>query len=319
LEPAIILGGGGIGAEIARVLGEDRSYGATPIGFVDSVSGKMPLPVLGDIDDLDSIIDRYEVRRLIVAFGPGRDAELVKVLRSAVQHDIEVYVVPRFFDCGIAPDGPDTDDVQGIPLYRVRRAARRQPAWMFKRAVDVVVALTALSLGAPVLVLVALAVKLGSRGPVLFRQRRVGQDGHEFAVLKFRTLRSNDESDTKWSVIGDAPLTPIGRFLRRTSLDELPQLWSVVRGEMSLVGPRPERPFFVAHFSADIDGYTDRHRVPVGVTGWAQVHGLRGDTSIEARARFDNHYIENWSMWRDFVILGRTAAEVVRSARGPDR
>jgi lipopolysaccharide/colanic/teichoic acid biosynthesis glycosyltransferase len=190
---------------------------------------------------------------------------------------------------------------------------------MFKRVLDVVVSGTILFLGAPVLAAVALAVKLSSPGPILFRQKRIGQDGREIEVLKFRTLRHNDQSDTQWSVIGDARLTSIGRFLRRSSLDELPQLWSVLRGEMSLVGPRPERPFFVRRFSADVTGYEDRHRLPVGLTGWAQVHGLRGDTSIAERARFDNHYIEHWSLWRDLVILGRTATEVVRSARGPER
>ena len=319
LEPTVILGGGQIGAEIAGALCEDRTYGAAPIGFVDSVSGNLPLPVLGEIEELDRVIDRYDVRRMIVAFGPARDASLVKALRSALQHDIEVHIVPRFFDCGVAPQGPDTDDVRGIVLYRVRRAALRAPAWMFKRVLDVAVAGAVLGLSAPILGLVALAVKATSLGPILFRQRRVGQDGQEFELLKFRTLRHNNQSDTQWSVIGDARLTPIGRLLRRTSLDELPQLWNVVRGDMSLIGARPERPFFVDRFSADIQGYKDRHRLPVGLTGWAQVNGLRGDTSIEARARLDNHYIENWSIWRDFVILGRTAAEVVRGARDPDR
>jgi exopolysaccharide biosynthesis polyprenyl glycosylphosphotransferase len=319
LEPAVILGAGDIGAEIARVLREDRDYGIVPIGFLDSVSGDLPLPVLGDVDELDRIVNRYDVRRAVVAFGPAREADLVKVLRTAVQHDVEVHIVPRFFDCGSAPEGPDTDDVRGIPLYRVRRAALRAPAWMFKRVLDVVVSGTILFLGAPVLAAVALAVKLSSPGPILFRQKRIGQDGREIEVLKFRTLRHNDQSDTQWSVIGDARLTSIGRFLRRSSLDELPQLWSVLRGEMSLVGPRPERPFFVRRFSADVTGYEDRHRLPVGLTGWAQVHGLRGDTSIAERARFDNHYIEHWSLWRDLVILGRTATEVVRSARGPER
>ena len=304
LEPTVILGGGQIGAEIARALCEDRTYGAAPIGFVDSVSGNLPLPVLGEIDELDRIIDRYDVRRMIVAFGPACDVSLVKTLRSALQHDIEVHIVPRFFDCGIAPQGPDTDDVRGIVLYRVRRAALRASTWMFKRVLDLAVAGAVLGLSAPILGLVALAVKATSPGPILFRQRRVGQDGNESELLKFRTLRRNNQGDTQWSVIGDARLTPIGRLLRRTSLDELPQLWNVMRGDMSLIGARPERPFFVDRFSADIEGYKDRHRLPVGLTGWAQVNGLRGDTSIEARARFDNHYIENWSIWRDFVILG---------------
>jgi exopolysaccharide biosynthesis polyprenyl glycosylphosphotransferase len=318
-EPAVIIGAGEMGAEIARVLREHRDYGIEPIGFLDSVSGNLPLPVLGDVDELDRILERHDVRRVIVAFGAAREAELVTVLRTAVQYDVEVYIVPRFFDCGIAPEGPDSDDVHGIPLYRVRRAALRAPAWMLKRVLDVVVAGTILLVGAPIFGVVALAVKLSSPGPILFRQRRVGQGGREIDVLKFRTLRQNDDSDIQWSVIGDARLTPIGRFLRRTSLDEVPQLWSVLRGDMSLVGPRPERPFFVRRFSADVDGYKDRHRLPVGLTGWAQIHGLRGDTSIEKRARFDNHYIEHWSLWRDLVVLGRTAAEVLRGARGPER
>jgi len=319
LEPAVILGAGEIGTEIARALCEDRDYGIAPIGFLDSVSGDLPLPVLGDVDELDGILDRYDVRRVVVAFGPAREAELVEVLRTAVQHDVEVHIVPRFFDCGVTPEGPDTDDVRGIPLYRVRRAALRARGWMFKRVLDVFVAGTILVLAAPILGLVALAVKFSSPGPILFRQRRVGQGGRDIEVLKFRTLQCNNDSDTQWSVIGDAGLTPIGRFLRRTSLDELPQLWSVLRGDMSLVGPRPERPLFAHRFSAEVTGYKDRLRLPAGLTGWAQVHGLRGDTSIEERARFDNHYIEHWSLWRDFVVLCRTAAEVVRSSRGPER
>lgn len=319
LEPTVIVGGGRIGVAIARALSEDRSYGAVPIGFVDSAPGDTPYPVLGNIDELDGIISRRGVRRLIIAFGPGRDAELVKALRRALHHDIEVHVVPRFFDCGITSDGPDTDEVRGIPLYRVRCAAPHAPTWRAKRVLDVVVAGAVLAIAAPILGLVAMAVRLTSPGTVLFRQRRVGKNGRRFEMLKFRTLRHNDESDTQWSVNGDGRLTSIGRFLRRTSLDELPQLWNVLRGDMSLVGPRPERPFFAERFSARVEGYDDRHRLPVGVTGWAQVNGLRGDTSIEDRARFDNQYIENWSIWRDVVILGRTAGEVVRSSRGPDR
>jgi lipopolysaccharide/colanic/teichoic acid biosynthesis glycosyltransferase len=157
-------------------------------------------------------------------------------------------------------------------------------------------------------------VKLSSPGPVLFRQQRIGQHGEEISVAKFRTLEVNHDSDTRWSADDDPRVTTVGRILRATSLDELPQLWGVLRGRMSLVGPRPERPFFVERFGASIDGYGDRHRLPAGLTGWAQVHGLRGDTSIEERSRYDNQYIEHWSLWRDVVILIRTAAEVARSA-----
>jgi exopolysaccharide biosynthesis polyprenyl glycosylphosphotransferase len=312
LESAVILGAGEVGAELARAFRDFPEYGVVPVGFLDCVTGNLPYPVLGDMDQLDALLREHDVRRVVVAFGPARESELVSVLRIAVTHDTDVHIVPRFFDVGVTPTGPDTDDVRGIPLYRVHRAALRARAWYAKRVVDVVVAGSVLLLAAPVLALVALAVKLSSPGPVFFRQKRIGQDGREIEVPKFRTLRVNFDSDTQWNVEGDSRLTHVGRLIRRTSIDELPQLWSVLKGDMSLVGPRPERPFFVRRFTADIHGYGDRHRLPVGLTGWAQVHGLRGDTSIEERARFDNQYIEHWSLWRDFVILLRTVAEVVR-------
>jgi exopolysaccharide biosynthesis polyprenyl glycosylphosphotransferase len=237
------------------------------------------------------------------------------VLRTAVTHDVDVSVIPRFFDNGVVPEGPDTDDVRGIPLYRVRQSALRKPAWVLKRVVDVAVASTVLVLASPILLACAIAVKCSSPGPVLFWQRRIGQGGREIQVPKLRSLKVNYDSDTQWAVDEDPRVTAIGKLMRRTSIDELPQLWSVLKGDMSLVGPRPERPLFVKRFSADVWGYGDRHRVPVGLTGWAQVHGLRGDTSIEERARFDNQYIEHWSLWRDIVVLVRTLAEVVRGAR----
>ncbi len=157
----------------------------------------------------------------------------------------------------------------------------------------------------------AVAVRLSSPGPILFRQRRVGRNGRVFELLKLRTMHVNDDADRLWSVAGDPRVTRAGRILRKTGLDELPQLVNVLRGEMSLVGPRPERPLYANRFSAEVPRYGDRHRVPPGITGWAQVHGLRGDTSIGERIRFDNHYIEHWSLWRDLVILLRTAKQVL--------
>jgi len=315
-ERAVILGAGEVGTDLAQAFEDFPEFGITPVGFVDRVGGEdLVLPVLGDVDELAGIITAWEVRRVFVAFGPARESALVGVLRTAAECRVDLHVVPRFFDCGVTPEGPDTDDVRGIPVYRVRRAALRRPAWVMKRVLDVAVAGTVLVLTAPIQAVVALAVKLTSPGPVLFRQQRVGQRGQTIEVAKFRSLACNGDSDTRWNVNGDPGVTKVGRVLRATSLDELPQLWSIVKGDMSLVGPRPERPFFVERFSQSIDGYDDRHRLPVGLTGWAQVHGLRGDTSIEERARYDNQYIEHWSLWRDIVILVRTVAEVVRSAR----
>jgi lipopolysaccharide/colanic/teichoic acid biosynthesis glycosyltransferase len=194
---------------------------------------------------------------------------------------------------------------------RVRTPNLNGPGLALKRSFDVAVAATVLVVIAPVMGLIALAVRWEGPG-VIFRQPRVGRNGQVFDVLKFRTVSTDHDGDTTWSADSTADRTRVGTFLRRTSLDELPQLWNVLRGDMSLVGPRPERPFFAHRFGTDIPGYHDRHRLPVGLTGWAQVNGLRGDTSIPQRARFDNYYVERWSLWFDVVILLRTLPAVLR-------
>ena len=183
---------------------------------------------------------------------------------------------------------------------------------------DITLSGAALVLLSPIMGACALAVRLEGGPGVFFRQERVGLDGRKFTVLKFRSLQpaTDGESSTRWNVSRSDRLRPVGRFLRKTSLDELPQLWNVLRGDMSLVGPRPERPHFVKQFQDRVPRYIARHRVPAGLTGYAQVHGLRGDTSIEHRASFDNYYIENWSLWGDIKIMLRTVQEVVRARGG---
>jgi exopolysaccharide biosynthesis polyprenyl glycosylphosphotransferase len=241
-----------------------------------------------------------------------REPTTVQILRTCDRHKCEIFVVPRLFEMhGL---GSGVDQIWGLPLVRLRRAAFRAPSWRLKRLFDVVVSGVALLLLAPLMLACALAVRLeGGRG-VLFRQERVGLDGRPFQLLKFRSLRpaSDDESRTRWNVANDARMGRVGRFLRHTSLDELPQLLNILRGDMSLVGPRPERPHFVHEFTREFPRYAARHRVPAGLTGLAQVHGLRGDTSIEERAQFDNAYIETWSLWSDVKIMLRTAWAVVR-------
>ncbi|MEV7678153.1 sugar transferase [Streptomyces sp. NPDC088341] len=204
----------------------------------------------------------------------------------------------------------------GFAWRRVEPPAARRRGTVAKRLLDVAIAVPVLLAISPVLLICALVVRFGDGPGVLFRQERIGQNGRPFTLLKFRTLRPADdhEAATRWNIANDLRLSPVGGFLRRTSLDELPQLWNVLRGDMSLVGPRPERPFFVANFSKTHPGYAARHRMPVGITGLAQVHGLRGDTSIEDRSRFDNHYIDHWSLWQDVCILLRTAVSLVRPA-----
>lgn len=311
-ERTLIAGSGYVGIELAHLLRAHPEYGLEPVAFVGAPFPNLPAPLIGDIAHLDEVVTRNAIRRVLVAFGPTREAELVGVLRTAVLRDVEVHVVPRFFEVGVAPRGPDVDDIWGIPVYRVRQAALRAQAWRFKRALDVVVAAGMLVVTAPVMLAAAIVVKLSSPGPILFRQYRIGQYGQEIEVLKFRTLPA-DHVDSRWNASEGEYRNHAGRLLRRLSIDELPQLWNVLRGDMSLVGPRPERGYLVEQFSTSVYGYRDRHRLPVGLTGWAQVHGLRGETSLRERVRFDNQYIEHWSLWRDIVILVRTATAFFRS------
>lgn len=214
-------------------------------------------------------------------------------------------------------------DLGGLPLVRERlfqlgdlqmldvdTTPLESPAYFFlKRVFDISFSLFMVLLTAPLMMLIVVAIKVSSQGPVLFRQERVGLNGEPFDMLKFRTMRvtHSAESDTKWTVKNDPRRTAVGTFLRKTSLDELPQFFNVLRGDMSVVGPRPERPHFVKRFLAEISHYDSRHRLKVGITGWAQVNGLRGDTSIQKRFEFDLYYLQNWSFWFDLRIIVLTA------------
>jgi exopolysaccharide biosynthesis polyprenyl glycosylphosphotransferase len=264
------------------------------------------------VTELSRVVREHRIHRIIIAFDRTPAKKMIPILRDCDQLPVEIHVMPRFFELGVAPESPTTDDVWGIPLVRLRRSALRTFAWRAKRVFDIVVASALLLLTLPLLLAAALAVLATSRGPVLFRQERVGQRGQTFQLLKLRTLHVNDDGDITWATDGDPRVTVVGRILRRSSIDELPQLVNVLRGQMSLVGPRPERPYFADRFRVAVSGYGDRQRVPAGLTGWAQVHGLRGDTSITDRALFDNHYVEHWSLWRDAVIVARTIGAVLQ-------
>ena len=317
----LILGAGPVGVRLANTLRDQGGYGLDPVGFVDSTPpaedpSLLTAPVLGRYEELGKIIRGHQIRDVIVAFGGANEDDLVDILRTCDRLDVEVFMVPRLFELHNA--NRYTDEIWGIPLIRVRRAVFRSPWWTVKRFVDIVVSGLALVVLSPVLAVCALAVRYEGGPGIIFRQQRVGLDGRPFDVLKFRSLKPVDEteSQTNWNIKHDDRLGPVGRFLRASSLDELPQLWNILRGDMSLVGPRPERPHFVQQFSTHIPRYTARHRVPAGLTGWAQAHGLRGDTSIEDRARFDNYYIENWSPWLDMKILVKTVGQVIRRQGG---
>ncbi len=314
---ALILGAGQVGSQLAELLETHPEYGLSPIGFLDDQplpSDGRTAPVLGRPEELAEAIRRFQVKVVIVAFGGLREPQMVSVLRTCDKLNCEIAFVPRLFELG--PSGGDIDHVWGIPLIRLRRSAFRPSAVLLKRILDLVVASIALILLAPLLAVIALAVRLEGGAGVIFKQVRIGIDGRPFTLLKFRSLTpaDDDESAVRWSLANDTRIGRVGALLRATSFDELPQLWNVLRGDMSLVGPRPERPHYVRQFTPAYPHYLARHRVPSGLTGWAQVHGLRGDTSIDERVRFDNAYIEGWSFWGDVKILLLTVSEILRRA-----
>ena len=318
---AIVVGAGHVGLDLARLLTEHPEYGIDPVGLVDvrprvEPGAALPAPLLAYDGDFADLVRRLDCRNVFVAFSSLREVDLIDIIRTCDHYDCEIFLVPRLFE--LQHTSRDMDFVWGIPLVRARRAAHRSTAWRAKRLTDVVLAGAALVLLSPLLAACVLAVRLENGPGVIFRQERVGTDGQTITVLKLRTLRPRDarEADTTWSVSEDQRVGRLSRLLRRTSVDELPQLWNVLRGDMSLVGPRPERPYFADQFSTSVPHYDGRHRVPVGLTGWAQVYGLRGDTSIVERARFDNHYIQNWSFYGDVKILVRTVSQVVRGSGG---
>ncbi|MBX7161577.1 MAG: sugar transferase [Acidimicrobiia bacterium] len=307
-RPVLVFGGGAMGMLLADTLTEHRGYGLVPVGFVSDVGvPATELPVIPLRRAAPAVADSG-VRDVLCAFGPESDADDVRVLRALQRLRIRLAAMPRFFDMSTADD-----HIWGIPLQPVRTAlpASRVRA-ATKRAIEFVLVAIAVVLASPVLVACAIAVKVSSPGPVFYRQRRVGADGHEFEILKFRSMRVDSDSSRSWTVEDDPRRTRVGAVLRRWGLDELPQLFNVLKGDMSLVGPRPEQPSYAGEFATEIPTYRDRERVRSGLTGFAQVYGLRGDTSIDERVRFDNRYIDRQSLLLDVFIMLKTISAIVR-------
>ncbi len=278
-----------------------------PVGVVaEQPDGKEGLPVLTTGEEVERALIQNGVRDVLVVH-PSARSQQGPLLRALAQSGCAVWEVDAD-----SPSCRTLDQLAGFSCRLLETGSPRRGGG--KRALDVTVSGTLLLLVSPLLLVCAVLLRLtGGRG-VVFRQERIGRDGKPFTLLKFRTHRpvNEHEAATRWSVANEYRMPWFCRFLRRTSLDELLQLWNVLWGDMSLVGPRPERPYFVAKFSQTYPGYAARHRMQTGITGLAQIHGLRGDTSIEDRARFDNAYIDNWSLWQDVCILLRTAVSLLR-------
>lgn len=310
LRHVLIVGGGTLATEVVRTIEQEPGLGLRIVGLLSpSRPIKHPLPKgvrrLGEVQDLSRVLARHAVDQVLIALPIEAMGDLPLLMRQLSRHTVDVRLVPDLYEvmtlCGAL------EDFCGLPMIALQ--ATPMVGWhrLGKRLFDLTFATVALTLLWPVLVVIAAALKLQGAGPVFYRQRRVGLDGRHFDMVKFRTMRADAESKgAKMTAVNDPRCTPFGAFLRRTSLDELPQLFNVLLGDMSLVGPRPEQPSFSANFVANIPRYALRHKIKAGMTGWAQVNGLRGNTSIAKRIELDLYYIENWSLALDFKILVRT-------------
>jgi len=312
LKRVLIVGAGELGQMVADRILDHSDLGFQLTGFVDDrvgtvdIIGHRGLPLLGTLQDVADICSREKIDEIYVALPLDEHVKMLSVVEFASRECIDVLVVPDLLQF-IALKAR-LEDLDGLPLIGVNDVPLRGMNAVAKRVVDVVLSSVVVTLGAIPALIIAAVIKRSSPGPAFYRQERMGLDGKAFPVYKFRTMPVDAEEVTGpiWARDNDPRATAFGRWLRRHDIDELPQFWNVFRGDMSIVGPRPERPFFVEQFKHRIPQYMLRHKVKAGITGWAQVNGWRGNTSLEKRIEFDLYYIENWSLSLDLKIMGLT-------------
>ena len=315
VKRVLVAGAGELARQVADKILQHREFGYEIVGLVDDAAGGdtmgyRGLPLLGRIDDAGELIRQERIDQLYVALPLDQHVRMLDLIETANRDGIEVKVAPDLLH--VIALRARLEDLDGVPIININDVPLQGFNNLVKRAIDVAAATAALAVLAVPFAVISAIIRLTSPGPVFYRQERMGLDRRPFFVLKFRSMHADAERDTGpvWTRDNDPRRTPVGRVLRRFSLDELPQLWNVLRGEMSLVGPRPERPFFVERFRDRVPQYMLRHKVKSGLTGWAQVNGWRGDTSIEKRIEHDLYYIENWSVGLDFKILWLTVVRI---------
>ena len=312
-ERVLIVGTGEVGRMILQKMQQTPGLGYQVVGFADtngtSAERVMGLPVLGHIESLPRVIEEKDIEEVIIGLPEATHQELVGIISQCEREKVSIRVFPDVFQ--IMASEVTISDLAGLPLLTIRDVALRGWKLTLKRIVDILFSSAFLIVAAPVMLLTAIIIKLDSTGPVFFVQERMGLDAKPFKMLKFRSMRVDAEQLGNWTTKDDPRRTRIGTFLRKTSVDELPQFINVLMGDMSLVGPRPEQPSYVEQFRQSIPRYMERHREKAGITGWAQINGLRGDTSIAERTKYDLWYIENWSLWLDFKILIRTGLKAL--------
>ena len=311
LKRVLIAGSGELGRLVADKILEHRELGYQIIGFVDDRAGGdhlgyRGLPLLGTFDEAAEITARESIDHLYVALPPEQHVKMLELLDSTSRELVDVKVVPDLLQ--VIALRARLEDLDGVPVISINEPPLQGLNSLVKRAIDVAISGGALLVLAIPFGILAGLVKLTSHGPVFYRQERMGLDGKSFTILKFRSMLDDAERETGpvWTIPDDPRVTAFGRFLRKSNLDELPQLWNVLTGDMSIVGPRPERPHFVQQFKHKIPQYMLRHKVKAGLTGWAQVNGWRGNTPLEKRIEYDLYYIENWSVRLDLKIMWLT-------------
>ena len=315
LKRVLLAGTGDLARHVADRLLEHAEFGYQIVGFVDDNRtedslGYRGLPLLGPLDDLEEVVRHERIDQLYVALPLEDHVKMLSLIEVASRECIDVKVIPDLLQ--FIALRARLEELDGVPIININDVPLQGFNGAVKRAIDIGVSMVAIAGLAIPFAAIAAAIRLNSPGSVFYRQERMGLDRRPFMVLKFRSMYEDAERETGpvWTRENDPRRTAVGMFLRRFSLDELPQLWNVLRGEMSLVGPRPERPFFVEQFKEKVPQYMLRHKVKSGLTGWAQVNGWRGDTSIEKRIEYDLYYIENWSVSLDFKILWLTVVRV---------
>jgi len=311
LRRVLIVGAGRAGRRLAEAFRQYPWMGFEVVGFLDDAPADRS-GVLGTTAELEGVMDRVAaegraVDLVYIALPSWASPTIERILSAASKRLAHVALVPDLFQFGVLLNSR-VSDVGGLPVIHLADEAPVDARWVLKRGVDLAFSLAVLVLLAPLFAALAAGVKLSSPGPVFYRQRRMSLNGETFDMLKFRSMPVGAEaaSGAVWATPGERRATPFGAFLRRTSLDELPQFINVLRGEMSVVGPRPERPVFIEEFKERVPHYMLRHKSKAGITGWAQVHGWRGNTSIEKRIEYDLYYIQNWSLGLDFRIMWLT-------------
>src|SRR5437868_675761 len=311
LKRILIAGAGELGRLVADKILEHRELGYQIVGFVDDRAagdhlGYRGLPLLGTTDDAAEIAAREGIDHLYVALPPEQHIQMLQLIESTSRECVDVKVVPDLLQ--VIALRARLEDLDGVPVININDVPLQGFNAIVKRGIDVAISSAALVVLALPLGFIALLIRMSSRGDVFYRQERMGLDGKPFMIYKFRSMYDGAEAETGpvFASEQDPRRTPLGKLLRRLNVDELPQLWNVLRGDKSIVGPRPERPLFVAQFKRKIPQYMLRHKVKSGITGWAQVHGWRGNTSIEKRIEYDLYYIENWSVRLDLKIMWLT-------------